>query len=79
MGRRPGEKGIIDQRRILEELATRWSAMQPQPTLDDLGAALDLDRTAVFRHVKKLRRLGLIHASAILITPAGYAEVRPSK
>lgn len=79
MGRGPSAKGKEDQRRIMTELAVRWESMQPPPTLDILADALDLDRTSVYRHVKALRRRGLLHATAMLLSPAGYAEIRAPK
>lgn len=76
MGKGSRVDGARNRRRILEELVRRWETMQPEPSAVELANLLDLDRTSVRAHVVILRRAGYIHQDGLVVTPAGYREIR---
>lgn len=70
------EDGIKNRRRILVEMVRRWEEMEPPISAAKLAVLLDLDETTVRHHVIALRRFGYIHPDGLVITPAGYREIR---
>lgn len=76
MGRGPSQKGIEQRRKILAELARRWENMEPELSIAVLAREMGIERNSFYHYLKDLRDLGLVHPSAVLVTPAGYAEIR---
>ena len=60
--------------RILAELRRRRDAWEPEPTLRELGELLGTDNRNVLYHLRLLRAAGMVHLSAILITPKGHGR-----
>lgn len=77
MGRGPSKKGEEARRRILAELARRYSEFEPQPSYAQLAAALGMGYGGMIGHVRVLREAGLIHPPPDLwITRAGFEAIR---
>jgi DNA-binding transcriptional ArsR family regulator len=78
MGRGPSKKGEEARRRILAELARRYSEFEPPPTWGELCAALAMSNGSLELHLRGLRSAGLVHERALWITRAGLLSIGPS-
>lgn len=65
-------RGEAVRGQILVELRRRRDAWEPEPSLVELGVIIGKDQQTVFYHLGLLREAGLVHPSAVLVTPKGY-------
>lgn len=75
MGRPPSEQGKATRRRILAELARRYTEFEVPISVEAMANLLGVRPGTLRFHVDRLRMDGLVHLEALWITRAGFERV----